>query len=58
MRDEWRAKSAFLSGRVTRPVGFPLSCRFFIRWEPPNKNAASRAPFQERGETSNRLNVL
>jgi hypothetical protein len=50
MRDEGRAKSAFL--------GFPLSCRFFIRGEPPNKNAASRAPFQERGETSNRLNVL
>jgi hypothetical protein len=34
---------------VTRPVvlGFSLSCRFFIRGEPPNKNAASRAPFQD-----------
>jgi hypothetical protein len=29
-------------------LGFPLSCRFFIRGEPPNKNAASEAPFQER----------
>ncbi len=29
-------------------LGFPLSCRFLIRGEPPNKNAASRAPFQDR----------
>jgi hypothetical protein len=28
-------------------LGFPLSCRFLIRGEPPNKNAASRAPFQD-----------
>jgi hypothetical protein len=33
------AKSAFL--------GFALSCRFFMRGEPPHKNAASEAPFQD-----------
>ncbi len=29
-------------------LGVSPSCRFFIRGEPPNKNAASGAPFQER----------
>ncbi len=42
VRGQGTAKSAVL--------GSPLSCRFFIRGEPPNKNAASRAPFQERGQ--------
>jgi hypothetical protein len=32
-----------------REQGFPLSCRFFLRGEPPHKNAASEAPFQDRG---------
>jgi hypothetical protein len=47
-----------LSVRVAKSavLGFPLSCRFFIRGEPPlaeplpqeNKTAASEAPFQDR----------
>jgi hypothetical protein len=37
-------------GAKSAVLGFPLSCRFLIRGEPPNKNAASGAPFQDRGE--------
>jgi hemoglobin-like flavoprotein len=49
------AKSAFLGRELLggsfppKRRLFPLSCRFLIRGEPPNKNAASKAPFQERG---------
>jgi hypothetical protein len=28
-------------------LGVSPSCRFLIRGEPPNKNAASEAPFQD-----------
>ena len=32
-----------------RGLGVSPSCRFLIRGEPPNKNAASGAIFQDRG---------
>jgi hypothetical protein len=37
-------------GAKSAVLGFALSCRFFMRGEPPHKNAASEAPFQESGE--------
>jgi hypothetical protein len=55
--DATRTRTSLLVREAKSAVlGFPLSCRFLIRGEPPlaeplpqeNKNAASRAPFQDR----------